>query len=106
MPDFTSLILRSAPLSAVTGILTAAGTLAVCIAGIPAEGVVACVMSSVIIAVGPLVPALIDQWQRVRIIRKVLDKIDSVDDAAKLLQALAPPSWPAAEASSRSVHKP
>jgi len=106
VPDFTSLIVRSAPLSAVTGILTAAATLAVCIAGIPAAGVVACVTSSVIIAAGPLVPALIDQWQRVRIIRKVLDKIDSDDDAAKLLQALAPPSWPATEASSRSVYKP
>jgi hypothetical protein len=90
----------------VTGILPAAATLAVCIAGIPAVGVLACVMSSVIIAAGPLVPALTGQWQRVRIIRKVLDKIDSVDDAARLLQALTPPSWPAAEASSRSVRKP
>jgi hypothetical protein len=63
-------------------------------------------MSSVIIAAGPLVPALIDQWQRVRIVRKVMDKIDSVDDAVKLLQAVAPPSWPAVEASSRSGHKP
>jgi hypothetical protein len=53
VPDFTSLILCSAPLSAVKGILTAAATLAVCIAGIPAAGVVVCVMSSVIIAAGP-----------------------------------------------------
>jgi hypothetical protein len=67
---------------------------------------VACVVTSVIIAVGPVVPPLIDQWQRVRIVRKVLSKINSVDDAMKLLQALAPPSRPTVDASSRSPRTP
>ena len=59
---------------------------------------------TVIIAVGPVVPPLVDQWQRVRILRKVLDKVDNVDDAAKLLQALAPASWAPAQAASGSKH--
>jgi hypothetical protein len=45
----------------------------------------------VIIAVGPLAVALIDQWQRVRIVGQVLHKVETADDAAKLLAALAPP---------------
>ena len=55
---------------------------------------------------GPVVPPLIDQWQRVRIVGKVLDKVDSVDDAVSLLQALASASWPAADASAGSAQKP
>lgn len=51
---------------------------------------VACVISSAIIAIGPVMILLIDPWQRARIIKSVLDKIDNADDAAKLLQALAP----------------
>ncbi len=61
---------------------------------------------SIIVTVGPVVPPLIDQWQRVRIVGKVLDKVDSVDDAVSLLQALAPPSWPTADAGAGSAQKP
>jgi len=64
------------------------------------------VICSIIVTAGPVVPPLIDQWQRVRIVGKVLEKVDSVDDAVSLLQALAPPSWPAADASAGSAQKP
>jgi hypothetical protein len=63
-------------------------------------------MCPVIIAAGTVVPPLIDQWQRVRIIWKVLDKVDDVDDAVKLLQALAPPSWPVTVAAAGSTQRP
>jgi hypothetical protein len=63
---------------------------------------IASMICTAIIAVGPVVPPLVDQWQRVRVVGKVLDKVDSVDDAAKLLHALAPPSWAPAEPASGS----
>ena len=99
MPDFASSIVRPAPRSAVAGFMSVATMLAVCIAGVSALAATASMICTVIIAVGP-VPPLVDQWQRVRIVRKVLDKVDSVDDAAKLLQALAPASWAPAQAAS------
>ena len=92
MPRFS--IARSARRSAVAGVLPVAITLAACIAGISAAVAIVCMICSIIVTVGPVVPPLIDQWQRVRIVGKVLDKLDSVDDAVSLLQALAPPSWP------------
>jgi hypothetical protein len=101
MPDFASSIVRSAPRSAVAGFMSVATVLAVCIAGVSALAATASMICTVIIAVGP-VPPLVDQWQRVRIVQKVLDKVDSVDDAAKLLQALAPASWAPAQAASGS----
>jgi hypothetical protein len=90
----------------VAGIMSAVATVAVCMAGVPVVAAVASVMCSIIIAVGPVVPPLIDQWQRVQIIRKVLDKVDDVDDAVKLLQALAPPSWPATDIAAGSAQRP
>ena len=106
MPDSTSSIVRSAPLCAVTGVLSAAITLAVSVAGIYTVAAIACVICSIIVMAGPVVPPLIDQWQRVRIVGKVLDKVDSVDDAVSLLQALASASWQAADASAGSAQKP
>jgi hypothetical protein len=91
VPNFSSYIARSA-LGAVAGILPVITAVAVQVAGIPTIAMAACVIGSVIIAIGPLVVALIDQWQRVRIVGRVLEKIDNADDAAKLLKALAPPT--------------
>ena len=71
-------------------------------ASVSALAAIASMICTVIVAVGPVVLPLVDQWQRVRIVRKVLDKVDSVDDAAKLLQALAPASRAPAEAASGS----
>jgi hypothetical protein len=99
-------VARSVRLCAVAGVLPVAITLAACIAGISAVAAIVCVICSIIVSAGPVVPPLIDQWQRVRIVGKVLEKVDSVDDAVSLLQALAPPSWPAADASAGSAHKP
>lgn len=101
MPNSTSYSSRSA-FGAAAGILPVITTLAVWMAGIPVIVMAGCVIGSVIIAVGPLVIALIDQWQRVRIVGRVLDKIDTADDAAKLLEALSPPTMNAA---SRSAQK-
>jgi hypothetical protein len=86
--------------------MSAAAMVAVCLAGVSAVAAIASAVCSMIIAVGPVVPPLIDQWQRVRIIRKVLGKVDDVDDAVKLLKALAPPSWPATDAAAGSAQKP
>ncbi len=106
MPEFMSTVVRSAWFCAVAGIIPAATTVAVCMAGVSAVAAIASVVCSVIIAVGPVVPPLIDQWQRVRIIRKVLDKVDDVDDAVRLLQALAPSAWPATDAAAGSAQRP
>jgi hypothetical protein len=65
--------------------MSAAATVAVCMAGVSALIVIASMICTMIISVGPVVPPLVHQWQRVRIVRKVVDKVDSVDDAAKLL---------------------
>lgn len=105
MPDFTSFVVRSASFSAVASFMSVATMLAVCIAGVSALAAIASMICTVIAAVGLVVPPLADQWQRVRIVRKALDKVDSVDDAAKLLQALAPPSWAPAEAASGSKQR-
>jgi hypothetical protein len=98
MPGFASSVVRSASFGAVGGFMSVTTMLVVCIAGVSALAATAAMICTMIIAVGPVVPPLVDQWQRVRIVRKVLDKVDSVDDAAKLLQALAPASWPPAQA--------
>jgi hypothetical protein len=66
------------------GIVPVITTLATWVVGIPTMAMAACVIVSIIIAIGPLMVALIDQWQRVRIVGKVLGKIDNADDAAKL----------------------
>ena len=87
MPGFASSVVRSASFSVVAGMMLVATMLVVCIAGVSALAATASMICTVIIAVGPVVPPLVHQWQRVRILRKVLDKVDSVDDAAKLLQA-------------------
>lgn len=100
MPDLISPAARPASFSMAAGVMSAATTFAACVAGISALAVIASMICAVLVAVGPVLPPLVDQWQRVRIVRKVLDKVDSVDDAAKLLQALAPASWPSAEAGS------
>ena len=78
MPNFSAA--RSAGLCAMGGVLPVAITLAACIAGISAAAAIVCVICSIIVTAGPVVPPLIDQWQRVRIVGKVLDKVDSVDD--------------------------
>ena len=104
MPNFS--VARSVRLCAVAGAVPVAITLAAYIAGISAAAAIVCVICSIIVTVGPVVPPLIDQWQRVRIVGKVLDKVDSVDDAVSLLQALAPPSWPTADARAGSAQKP
>jgi hypothetical protein len=104
VPNFSAA--RSVRLCAMAGVLPVAITLAACIAGISAAAAIVCVICSIIVTAGPVVPPLIDQWQRVRIVGKVLEKVDSVDDAVSLLQALAPPSWPAADASAGSAQKP
>lgn len=104
MPRFS--VARSARRCVVAGVLPVAITLAACIAGISATAAIVCVICSTIVTVGPVVPPLIDQWQRVRIVGKVLDKVDSVDDAVSLLQALAPPSWPMTDAGAGSAQKP
>lgn len=97
MPDPISLAARPASLSMAAGVMSAATALAACVAGMSALAVIASTICAVLIAVGPVLPPLVDQWQRVRIVRKVLDKVDSVDDAAKLLQALAPATWLSAD---------
>lgn len=102
MPSFASSVVRSASFGTVAGFMSVATMLVVWIAGVSALATTASMICTVIIAVGPVVPPLADQWQRVRIVRKVLDKVDSVDDAAKLLQALAPASWAPAQAASGS----
>ena len=101
MPNFSSYIARSA-LGAAAGIFPVVTTMAAWVTGIPTMAMAACVIGSVIIAIGPLVVALIDQWQRVRIVGQVLDKIDNADDAAKLLMVLAPQT---ASTTSRSGQK-
>jgi hypothetical protein len=101
MSNFISYISRST-FSAAAGILPVITTLAVWVAGIPTMAIAAYVIGSVIIAIGPLMVALIDQWQRVRIVGQVLKKIDNADDAAKLLIALAPPT---VNSTSRSAQK-
>jgi hypothetical protein len=100
MPDLISPVARPASFSMAAGVMSAATMFAACVAGISALAVFASMICAVLVAVGPVLPPLVDQWQRVRIVRKVLDKVDSVDDAAKLLQALAPASWPSAQAGS------
>lgn len=98
MPGFASSVVRSASFSAGAGLTSVATILVVCIAGVSALAAILSMICTVIIAIGPVVPPLVDQWQRVRIVQKVLDNLDNVGDAAKLLQALAPASWPPAEA--------
>jgi len=97
MPNLISPAPRPASFSMAAGAMSAATTFAACIAGVSALVVVTSMTCAVLVTVGPVLPPLIDQWQRVRILRKVLDKVDSVDDAAKLLQALAPATWPSAD---------
>jgi hypothetical protein len=106
VPDFTSPFIRSAAFCAMTGIMSAAATVAVCTAGVSAVAAIASLMGPVIITAGTVVPPLIDQWQRVRIIRKVLDTVDDVDDAVKLLQALAPSPWPVTDTAGASAQRP
>jgi hypothetical protein len=101
MPNLISPAARRASFSMAAGVMSAATTFAACVAGLSALAVIASMICAVLVAVGPVLPPLIDQWQRVRILRKVLDKVDSVDDAAKLLQALAPPARPSVDAGSR-----
>lgn len=97
MPDLVSRATRPASFSMAAGATSAAVTIAACVAGISALTVITSMICAVLVTVGPVLPPLIDQWQRVRILRKVLDKVDSVDDAARLLQALAPATWPSAD---------
>jgi hypothetical protein len=85
MPGFASSVVRSASFSAVAGLMSVATIPAVCIAGVSALAAIVAMICTVIVAVGPVVPPLVDQWQRVRIVRKVLDNVDSVGDAATLL---------------------
>jgi len=102
MPSFTPSVVRSASFSAAAGLISAATILAVCATGVSALTAIATMIFTVIITLGPVLPPLVDQWQRVRIVRKVLDRVDTVDDAAKLLHVLAPVSWAPAEATSSS----
>jgi hypothetical protein len=104
VPNFS--VARSAWLCTVADVLSVAIMLAAYMAGISAMAAIVCVVCSIIVTVGPVLPPLIDQWQRVRIVGKVLDKVDSVDDAVSMLQALAPPSWPVTDAGAGSAHKP
>jgi len=100
MPNLISPAARRASFSMAAGVMSAATTFAACVAGTSALAVIASMICAVLVAVGPVLPPLVDQWQRVRIVRKVLDKVDSVDDAAKLLQALSSASWASAGAGS------
>ena len=105
MPNFTSHIVRSA-FGTASGILPVITTLTAWVADIPTIAMAACVIGSVIIAIGPLMVALIDQWQRVRIVGRVLDKIDNADDAAKLLTTLAPPTLNSTSRSAQKLRSP
>jgi hypothetical protein len=97
MPNLVSPVVRPASFYMAAGAMPAATTIAACVADISALAVITSMICAALVAAGPVLPPLIDQWQRVRIVRKVLDKMDSVDDAAKLLQALAPATWQSAD---------
>ena len=63
MPGFASSVVRSASLSAGAGLMSVATILAVCIAGVSALAAIVSMICTVIIAVDPMVPPLVDQWQ-------------------------------------------
>ena len=76
MPRFS--VARSARRCAVAGVLSVAITLAACIAGISAAAAIVCMICSIIVTVGPVVPPLIDQWQRVRMSGKCWTRLTAL----------------------------
>lgn len=60
MPDLISPAARSASFDIAAGVMSAATTFAACVAGISALAVIASMICAVLVAVGPVLPPLVD----------------------------------------------